>query len=95
MTVLAYIAIAALVAVSLALLLALLLVVFLLRRAKGDTGSWTPEHIAYVLLGIVARAEQKALNKTDAGAIPDRKWLLDAFAECMQSVRHADKRLGA
>jgi type I restriction enzyme R subunit len=38
------------------------------------------------LLGIVARAEQKALNKTDAGAAPDRKWLLDAFAECIRAV---------
>lgn len=94
MTVLAYIAIAALVAISLALLLALLLVVFLLRRSKADTGSWTPEHIAYVLLGVVARAEQKALHKTDAGAVPDRKWLLDAFAECMRAVKDPDKRLG-
>jgi hypothetical protein len=95
MTILAYIAIVALAAISLALMLALLLVVFLLRRAKGDTGSWTPEHIAYVLLGIVARAEQKALNKTDSGAAPDRKWLLDAFAECMRAVKDPDKRLGA
>jgi len=95
MTVLANIAIAALVAVSLALLLALLLVVFLLRRSRGDIGSWTPEHIAYVLLGMVARAEQKALNKTDSGATPDRKWLLDAFAECMESVKDPSKRLGA
>lgn len=94
MTILAYIAIAALVAISLALLLALLLVVFLLRRAKGDIGSWTPEHIGYVLLGIIARAEQKALNKTDTGATPDRKWLLDAFAECMRAVKDPDKRLG-
>jgi len=91
MTVLAYIAIAALVAIS----LALLLVVFLLRRSKAETGSWTPEHIGYVLLGIVARAEQKALNKTDAGAVPDRKWLLDAFAECMRAVKDPDKQLGA
>lgn len=95
MTVLAYIAIAALVAISLALLLALLLVVFTIRRSKADTGSWTPEHIAYVLLIVVARAERKALNKTDTGAVPDRKWLLDAFAECMRTVRDPDKRPGA
>ena len=73
MTLLACIAIAALVAISLALLLALLLVVFLLRRSRGYTGSWTPEHIAYVLLGIIARAEQMGLNKSDTGAAPDRK----------------------
>lgn len=95
MTVLAYIAIAALVAVSLGLLLALLLVVFLLRRSRGDTGSWTPEHIGYVLLGDVARAENKALNKTDKGDVPDRKWLLDTFAECIRAVKDPDKHLGA
>jgi hypothetical protein len=95
MTTFAYIAIAALVAISLALLLALLLVIFLLRRSRSDIGSWTPEHIGYVLLGIVARAEQKALHKTESGATPDRKWLLDTFAECMQAVKDPNKRLGA
>jgi hypothetical protein len=64
-------------------LLALLLVVFLLRRAKGDIGSWTPEHIAYVLLVIVARAEQKALNKTDSGAIPiENGFLMHSLSAC-------------
>jgi hypothetical protein len=93
MPLLAYVAIAALVALSLALL-ALSLA---LARAVGraDTGSWTPEHIAYVLLGVVARAEQRSLNKTDTGAVPDRKWLLDTFAECMRAVENPDKRLGA
>jgi hypothetical protein len=46
-------------------------------------------------LGGVARAEQKALNKTDTGAVPDRKWLLDAFAECMRAVKDPDTRLGS
>jgi hypothetical protein len=91
MILLAYVAIAALVLLSLALVRA----VIILRRSRTDADSWTPEHIAYVLLMVVARAEQKALNKTDTGAVPDRKWLLDAFAECMQAVKEPNKRLGS
>lgn len=87
MPLLVYVTIAALAALSLAL------AVFILRRRR-ETGSWTPEHIAYVLLMAIAKGEGKSLTGGSTGVAPDRKWLLDTFAECMLAVRDPDKRLG-
>lgn len=88
MSLLAYVAISALVALSLGLALAALI---LKRAREGSSG--TPENIAYWLLLLLARVEGKALMKGSQGAAPDRKWILDAYAECMQAVRDPDKRL--
>ncbi len=88
MSPIAYVAIAALVALSLGLALTALI----LKRAR-ETGSWTPEHIAYVLLMAIAKGEGKPLSGGSAGTMPDRKWLLDTFAECMRAVKDPDKRL--
>jgi hypothetical protein len=72
----------------------------IIRRRAPDTSEWTPEHIAYVLMRKVAAAEGKLLpdevgTKPISGASADRKWMLDAFAECMQAVRDPGKRLVA
>jgi hypothetical protein len=59
----------------------------------GNTTTWTPEHIAYNLLSAIAKEEGKSLNGSMKGTAPDRKWLLDTFAECMQAVREPSHRL--
>jgi hypothetical protein len=90
MSLVAYVAIAALVALSLGLALAALI----LKRARDSTGSWTSEHIAYILLLAIAKNEGKSLGTTKSSeATADRKWVLDTFAECIQAVREPDKRL--
>jgi hypothetical protein len=89
MALLTYVAISALVALSVGLALAPLI----LKRAR-ETGSWTPEHIAYVLLMAIANIEGKAFVKGAKGTVPDRKWVLDTFAECMLATKSPEKRLG-
>lgn len=56
---------------------------------------WTDSHIAYSLLREVLKAEGRSLpsSRKQDGKEVDRKWLLDAFAECMQAVRDPDRRL--
>jgi hypothetical protein len=88
MSLIAYVAIAALVALSLGLALAALI----LKRTR-ETGSWTPEHIAYILLTVVAKREGKSLGASSTEVTADRKWLLDTFAECMQAVKDPNRRL--
>jgi hypothetical protein len=88
MTPIVYVSIALLIALSIGVLLCAVIL-----RRMGSTGSWTPEHIAYVLLGIVARSEGKTLGSAANGNPPDRKWLLDTFAECIQAVKAPDQRL--
>jgi hypothetical protein len=66
----------------------------LLKRAlkEGNTAG-TPEHIAYGLLSIIARVEGKSLTAGSAGTNPDRKWILDTFAECMEATKNPETRL--
>ena len=89
---LGYVAIAlmAIVAVPLAFALA----VNVVRRSLKDSGTaGTPEHIAYGLLAVIARVEGKALTTGSAGTNPDRKWILDTFAECMEATSNPENRL--
>jgi hypothetical protein len=87
-----YVAATALIAFVLGLVAAALIV----RFGRGSsTSSWTPEHIAYNLMGAIAKQEGKSLNEKSDGARPDRKWLLDTYAECMQAVREPSHRLDA
>jgi hypothetical protein len=64
-----------------------------ISRRMGNTTTWTPEHIAYNLLSAIAKQEGKSLGGSMTGATPDKKWLLDTFAECMQAVREPSHRL--
>jgi hypothetical protein len=59
-------------------------------------GENSPEHVAYRLLMNVAFMEDKLIayggsNSTKPTA--DRKWLLDTYAECLNTVRHPQMRV--
>ena len=67
------------------------------------TGGNTPEQVAYKLMHDIAAIEGKTLLTTTGapGApssgrggkdLPDRKWLLDTYAECLLAVRNPDSR---
>jgi hypothetical protein len=87
----AYIALAALVALSLALALAALI----LKRAR-ESGPTSPELVAYWLAIHVAEADGKAFGKHHPGnEQADRKWMLDTYAECILAVTAPERRLGA
>lgn len=49
----------------------------------------TPEFIALELLRIVAVVEGKPLAgiATEGETRPDRKWVLDAYAECLEAAQ--------
>lgn len=84
-----YLVVTAVVAFVLGLIAAALIV----RFGRGAaTSSWTPEHIAYNLMGTIAKQEGKSLDGK-SGDRPDKKWLLDTYAECMQAVREPSHRL--
>jgi hypothetical protein len=72
-------------------------------EAVVHTGGNTPEQVAYKLMHDIAAIEGKALlavtGAPGAAAsgrggkeLPDRKWLLDTYAECLLAVRHPDGR---
>ena len=85
----AYIALAALVALALALALAALI----LKRAR-ESGPAGPEVVAYRLAIHVAGAEGKAFGKHHPGnEVADRKWILDTIAECMLAATEPENRL--
>ena len=47
----------------------------------------TKEAIALQLLKFVAAAEQKYLDGlTNGGTAPDRDWILDTYAECLEAA---------
>ena len=50
-------------------------------------GENSPEQVAYKLMQAVAEAESKLLKSSLAGeANVDRKWILDTYAECLDTV---------
>lgn len=55
---------------------------------KSKDGDNTPEGVALKLLEFIATAEGKALIGQPAGTTtrPDRKWILDCYAECHLAV---------
>ncbi len=71
--------------------------------AVVHTAGNTPEQVAYKLMHDIAAIEGKALL-TATGApsapssgrggkeLPDRKWLLDTYAECLLTVRNPASR---
>lgn len=58
----------------------------------ADEVSGSGEEIAYRLLLDVAYAEGKQMRAVQAGGKPDRKWILDTYAECIRAVRMPSKR---
>ncbi len=58
-------------------------------------GENSPEQVAFRLLQEIARAENKSLHgggPFGAGDKPDRKWLLDTYAECLDVVQNPSAR---
>ena len=55
-------------------------------------GSPSPEEIAYKLLFLVAWGEDKDL---EGWGKADRKWILDAYAECLLAVQNPASRMAA
>ncbi len=51
---------------------------------------YTAEGVALQLLVYTAHAEGKTLS--GAGQKPDRKWILDTYAECLKTVRQPANR---
>lgn len=53
------------------------------------------EQVAYKLLLHVASIEKKAINSgaKEGTVVPDRKWLLDAYAECLYAVHNPNVRI--
>ncbi len=45
----------------------------------------SPEYVAYQLLMYIAVTEKKATSR-DSDIEADRKWILDTYAECLQTV---------
>ncbi|AZO81824.1 MULTISPECIES: hypothetical protein [unclassified Bosea (in: a-proteobacteria)] len=56
-------------------------------------GEGSPQAVAFKLLKEVAYAESKELSVSGAAdSKPDRKWILDTFAECL-SAAHGFRQL--
>jgi hypothetical protein len=51
-------------------------------------GENSPEHVAYELFRHIALVEGKPL----VSGGPDRKWILDTYAECLLAVRNPGAR---
>ena len=57
-------------------------------------GENSPEHVAFRLLREVAYVEGKRLQQMDATfQKPDRQWILDTYAECLDAVRDPYTRI--
>jgi hypothetical protein len=55
---------------------------------------YSPEWIAYRLTQTIASNEGKSLwIDPNTPATTDRRWLLDTYAECLQTVKNPGKRL--
>ena len=56
-------------------------------------GENSPEQVAYRLLRHIAIFENKRIDQPgDGPSAPDRKWLLDTYAECLNAVQCPAKR---
>lgn len=62
------------------------------EKVTVSVGENSPEEIAYRLLNIIAQSEKMTL--AGMGTFPDRKWLLDTYAECLRAVRNPSSRAG-
>ncbi len=58
-------------------------------------GENSPQYVAFRLFREVAIAEGKSIIHNAAGpSKPDRKWILDTYAECLRAVLAPYERLG-
>ena len=56
-------------------------------------GENSPEQVAFKLLQEIALAEGIGLRGFQSTKKPDRKWILNTYAECLQAVRTPSVRL--
>lgn len=54
-------------------------------------GENSPEHVAYRLFHHIAQVEGKILSQGNSA--PDRKWILDTYAECLRAVKTPTSRV--
>lgn len=54
----------------------------------------SPEHVAYLLFQILAHVESKELQRGYPNTA-DRNWVLDTYAECLDTVRNPKGRVDA
>jgi hypothetical protein len=52
----------------------------------------TPEAVALELVRHIAYVEIRGIGEGFGGARPDRKWLLDTYAECLSAVKNPGER---
>jgi hypothetical protein len=58
-------------------------------------GENSPEQVAYRLLEHVAAAEGFHLRRSPSELkLPDRKWLLETYAACINAVKNPEYHLG-
>lgn len=63
-------------------------------RAVIHTGENSPEFVAYRLLQNIAFVEKKLIaGVSGASSTADRKWILDTYAECLNTVHNPAYRL--
>jgi hypothetical protein len=59
----------------------------------ADDVSGAAEEIAFRLMLEVAYVESKNTRGVQGSTVPDRKWLLDTYAECLLAVKMPARRL--
>ncbi len=52
----------------------------------------TPEMVALRLFHFLCAAEKKSFEPKQGFAVPERKWILDTYAECLLTVQRPDSR---
>ena len=64
---------------------------------ESFAGVGTPEYVALKLLEAIAEGSNKATTLSESGAVrwdnADKDWVLDTYAECLQTVLHRGDRL--
>ena len=60
-----------------------------------DLSGDSQELVAFVLLRYVAQLERQSTRTGGAQTVFDRKWLLDAYAECLEVVKGERGRAAA
>ena len=58
-----------------------------------DLSGDSPELIAFGLLRYLAQLEQQEARQAGATKSFDRKWMLDAYAECLEAAKGQRKRV--
>ena len=58
-----------------------------------NAGENTPEEIAFKLFREIALVENKKIIYINGADLPNRAWILDTYAECLDTVQNPNSRL--